>query len=261
MSESLRRVSEVARLAGVTVRTLHHYDAIGLLVPSRRSAKGYRLYTDDDLLRLQQIVIGRALGMSLERIRRTLDDPDFELAEALREQRALLVERQEQTRDMIRSIDVALVALDKEQEKKMDAKQLFDGFDPAEHEAEARQRWGSSAAFAESRRRTQDYGPEDWARIQEEARAIVEAWAAERRAGRAADAAPAMDLAEQHRLHIDRWFYPCDHAMHAGLAQLYVQDERFAAYFDRHGEGLARYVAAAIEANAARSDRLQGPDQ
>jgi DNA-binding transcriptional MerR regulator len=248
------RVSEVARLTGVTVRALHHYDEIGLLVPSRRSGKGYRLYTDDDLLRLQQIVIGRALGMSLERIRRSLDDPNFELREALTEQRALLVERFEQTETMIRSIDAALAAIDrKTRETEMDAKQLFDGFDPAKYEDEARERWGSTAAYAESQRRTSKYGPEDWARMKAEAEAIVVAFAEALRAGVAAEDEVAIELAERHRLHIDRWFYPCDRTMHAGLAELYVGDERFAAHFDRHGEGVARYVAAAIKANLARA--------
>ncbi|HVI03457.1 MAG TPA: MerR family transcriptional regulator [Enhygromyxa sp.] len=248
------RVSAVARLTGVTVRALHHYDEIGLLVPSRRSGKGYRLYTDDDLLRLQQIVIGRALGMSLERIRRSLDDPNFELREALAEQRALLVERFEQTEKMIRSIDAALAALDEKQEREMDAKQMFDGFDPAQYEDEARARWGSTEAYAESQRRTSKYGPEDWARMQAEAEAIVSAFAEALRAGVAAEDAQAIALAERHRLHIDRWFYACDRAMHARLAELYVGDERFAASFDRHGEGVALYVAAAIRANAARAN-------
>jgi MerR family transcriptional regulator, thiopeptide resistance regulator len=248
------RVSEVARLSGVTVRTLHHYDAIGLLVPSRRSAKGYRLYTGEDLLRLQQIVIGRALGMPLEQIRRTLDDPAFDLGEALREQRGLLVERFEQTRQMIANVDAALAAIDQQEEEKvMDAKQLFDGFDPSEYQAEVEQRWGSTPAYAESKRRTSRYGPEDWAAIKAEAAAIVEAFAAARAAGHAPDSNAAIDLAERHRGHIDRWFYPCSPAMHVGLGELYVADERFAASFDRHGEGLAEFVAAAIRANAERA--------
>ena len=77
------QVKEAAELSGVSVRTLHHYDEIGLLVPARRSAAGYRLYDDDDLLRLQQILIGRELGLPLEAIRRSLDDPSFDRRGAL----------------------------------------------------------------------------------------------------------------------------------------------------------------------------------
>src|SRR5690606_3201898 len=145
MSERHYRVSEVARLTGVTVRALHHYHEIGLLVPSRRSARGYRQYTDDDLLRLQQIVIGRALGMSLEHVRRMLDDPEFELEQALRQQRVLLVERFEQTQRRISSIDAALAALDQKRGNVMDAKQMLGGFDPTQYQDEARARWGSTA--------------------------------------------------------------------------------------------------------------------
>jgi len=81
------QVSEVARIAGVSVRALHHYDAIGLLVPSGRTEAGYRLYDDEDLLRLQQILIGRELGMPLEEIKRSLDDPNFDRRAALEKQR------------------------------------------------------------------------------------------------------------------------------------------------------------------------------
>jgi DNA-binding transcriptional MerR regulator len=104
-------VKDLARAAGVSVRTLHHYDAIGLLVPGARTAAGYRLYTDADLLRLQQILISRELGLSLEDIRRSLDDPRFDQKAALLEQRELLKDRVQQTEAMIRAVDVALRAL------------------------------------------------------------------------------------------------------------------------------------------------------
>ncbi len=106
------QVKDAARLAGVSIRTLHHYDSIGLLVPSARTGAGYRLYTDDDLLRLQQILIGRALGLSLEEIRRSLDDPKFDRKTALLDQKKRLRERARETEAMIRAIDVALAALD-----------------------------------------------------------------------------------------------------------------------------------------------------
>ena len=143
------RVKEVAAIAGITVRTLHHYDAIGLLVPSARSGKGYRLYSDEDLLRLQQIMIGRTLGMPLEAIRRLLDDPGFDRKAALLEQREQLADRVEQAEAMLRAVDEALAAMESK-ENDMDRKKLFDGFDPAAYEAEAKQRWGDTAAYAES---------------------------------------------------------------------------------------------------------------
>jgi DNA-binding transcriptional MerR regulator len=108
------QVKEVAEAAGVSIRTLHHYDAIGLLVPSERSAAGYRLYTDDDLVRLQQILIGRELGLALEEIRKLLDDPGFDRRQALLRQRAQLAERQERTTRMLHAVDAVLTAMREE---------------------------------------------------------------------------------------------------------------------------------------------------
>jgi DNA-binding transcriptional MerR regulator len=237
------------------VRTLHHYDAIGLLQPSGRSAKGYRLYDANDLLRLQQILIRRELGMSLEQIRRALDEPDFDLRAALLEQRAELEARRERTDHMLRSIDAALATLnphETEKETTMQIRELFDGFDPSEYEQEAEERWGNTQAFAESARRTKSYGPEQWQAIKSEADAINREFAQLFTAGAPADGEAARALAERHRLHIDRWFYPCSAQMHVGLGQMYVADERFAANYEKYATGLTRYIADAIEANAGK---------
>lgn len=106
MERRTYRVKDVARLARVTVRTLHHYDAIGLLVPSR-TRTGHRVYGEDDLLRLQQILIGRELGLPLEEIGCMLTDPHFDRRKALLEQRELLMRRASETEAMIRAIDSA----------------------------------------------------------------------------------------------------------------------------------------------------------
>ena len=154
------QVKDVARLTGVSVRTLHHYDAIGLLVPSGRTAAGYRLYTDADLLRLQQILIGRELGLPLEEIRQSLDDPRFDRKAALLDQRQRLHERARQADAMIRAIDTALAALDGSVTTgEMTMADLFDGFDPSRYEAEARERWGGTRAFDEVAERTKRYTP------------------------------------------------------------------------------------------------------
>jgi DNA-binding transcriptional MerR regulator len=241
----------LARLAGVTVRTLHHYDAIGLLSPKRRSGKGYRLYGADDLLRLQQIMIRRELGMSLEQIQLALDDPDFDLRTALLEQRTAIEARRQRSEDMLRNIDAALAALEQPQETTMNMRELFDGFDPADYEQEAEQRWGSSEAWAESKRRTKQYGPEDWKQMKAEADAINRELAQLLQSGAPPDGEAARALAERHRLHIDRWFYPCGPSMHVGLGHMYVADERFAANYEKYAVGLTAYLAAAIEANAS----------
>lgn len=233
-------------MARVSVRTLHHYDAIGLLVPSRRTASGYRLYDDDALLRLQQIVIGRELGLPLEEIRRSLDDPKFDRRRALLDQRAQLKERAAQATRMIQAIDRALEQAEQE-EQEGDMNEIFDGFT-----AEAEERWGDTDAYEESARRTKSYTKDDWDRQREEQASIYRDAVAAMQGGAKPEDVVAMDLAERHRLAIDRWFYPCSRRMHRDLAELYEADDRFAQNIDRFGVGLTPFLAEAIRANAAR---------
>lgn len=120
------------------------------------------------------------------------------------------------------------------------------------HQAEVEERWGHTEAYRESSRRTERYTDEDWTRIKGQQEAIEAGLADAMAAGDAADSERAMELAEGARQHIDRWFYPCTHAMHVGLAQLYTEDPRFRAHYEERAAGLAAYVRGAIEANAAR---------
>ncbi len=240
-------------MTGISVRALHHYDEIGLLVPRGRSRAGYRLYDDDDLLRLQQIVIGRELGLPLEEIRRSLDDPAFDRKRALLDQKRQLQERKDQTEAMIRAVDAALAVLDDGGSgDPMEMKTLFDGFDPSKYEAEARERWGKTDAYQESKKRTQRYSAEDWKKLEAEQAAIYADAAAAMKAGKAPSDEAVMDIADRHRLSIDRWFYPCSVALHCGLAAMYEGDARFAENIDKYGEGLTPFLVAAIRANAER---------
>ena len=251
------QVKEVAALSGVSIRALHHYDAIGLLVPSGRTEAGYRLYSDDDLLRLQQILIGRELGLSLEAIRRSLDDPHFDRRQALLAQRAEIAARVQRAEQMLRAVDAALIAIEETPMKTeglhMDMKEIFDGFDAAEYADEAEQRWGHTQAYKVSVRRTKSYTEADWRRMKDEQAAIYADAFAALEAGVRPDEQRAMDVAERHRLSIDRWFYPCSAKMHCGLADLWEADRRFADNIDQHGPGLTQFLAAAVRANAARS--------
>lgn len=251
MSAKTYLVREVARLSGVTVRTLHHYDSIGLLVPSGRTKAGYRLYTEDDLLKLQQILLWRELGFPLPEIRRVLDDPTFDRALALRRQRDELVRRGERTKAMIRSVDAALESLEGGK-KTMDAKKLFDGFDPALYEDEAKERWGDTEAYRESMRRTKGYTEKDWKRIKEEGQVLFQKLAEKMKQGAEPRDPEVVSLAEEHRRHIERWFYPLSREAHRGLGEMFVTDERFTANIDKLGEGLAQFLAEAIRANAER---------
>jgi hypothetical protein len=122
---------------------------------------------------------------------------------------------------------------------------MFEGFD--EYADEARERWGHTEAYQESMRRTKRYTKEDWARIKAEGESIESRLAELLEKGVPAESAVA--LAEEHRLHIDRWFYPCSKEHHLALGEMYVADARFRAHYDKRREGLAEYLAAAIRAS------------
>jgi DNA-binding transcriptional MerR regulator len=243
-------------MAGVSVRTLHHYDETGLLVPSSRSPAGYREYTSRDLDRLQEVLVYRRLGFSLDEIRELLDDPRHDRREALLRQRALLGQQVAELQAVARLVENTLTTM--EGATTMSEQQKFAGLgtferNEAEHGAEVRQRWGDTDAYAESARRTSSYSEGDWAAITAEGEAIESAWAEMLRAGQPADADAAMDVAERHRAHIDRWFYPCSHEMHANLAEMYVADPRFSEHYEQRATGLAAYVRDAVLANGLRS--------
>lgn len=246
-------VGEIAELAAVSVRTLHHYDEIGLLTPSVRTESGYRLYDDGDLAALQQVLFFKELGFALADIARIMHDPTFDRLEALRMQRRMLVDKSAQLSKMVEALDAALAAT--EGGVTLDPKDMFEAFgefDPKEYEKEAEERWGGTDAYAESMRRTKRYTKEDWLRIRAESDAVNSALAALMDEGVAADDPRAMDLAEEHRLQIERWFYPCSQEMHTGLGRMYVTDPRFAKNYEKVRSGLAQYMCDAIAANAAR---------
>jgi DNA-binding transcriptional MerR regulator len=235
-------VGEVARIARISVRTLHHYDEIGLVKPSGRSAAGYRFYTDTDLDRLQQVLFFRELELKLDDIVAILDDPGFDRRKTLIAQRALLLDRIEKHRVTLALVEKTIRALDGE--VTMTKEEMF--------ELEAKERWGDTEAYRISKERTKRYGKDDWARIKAEQESIFAAFAELAEEEVASTDVRAMDVAERHRLFVDRTFYPCARAMHAALGQMYVDDPRFAENFDKRRPGLAEYVRDAVIANARR---------
>jgi MerR family transcriptional regulator, thiopeptide resistance regulator len=133
-----------------------------------------------------------------------------------------------------------------------ESKDVFGDFDPQQYEAEAEQRWGGTDAYQESMRRTRSYRKQDWEVIKAEGGALYAELARLASAGVSPTSAEAMDLAEQHRAHITRWFYDCSPEIHRGLGQLYVDDARFTANLDRFGAGVAAFACQAFLANADR---------
>ncbi|MCX6371590.1 MAG: MerR family transcriptional regulator [Actinobacteria bacterium] len=253
------RVGEVVKLANVSVRTLHHYDEIGLLVPSARSAAGYRLYTAGDLERLQHVLFYREIGIGLEEIRDLMADTAFDRRTALAAQRDLLAKEVYRLEAMLDLIDKTLAA--QEEGIPMGQGEMFEvfgDFDPAEHEDEVLERWGKTDAYKESTRRTRRYTKADWTRFKTETDAINGDMAELMDEGVAPSDPRAIDAVERHRVLIDRWFYPCSHKMHAQLGQMYVADPRFAADYEKIRAGMAQYMCDAIAADAARAAREPG---
>jgi DNA-binding transcriptional MerR regulator len=247
-------VGDVARMAGISVRTLHHYDEIGLLVPGDRSAAGYRLYTATDVQRLRQILFYRELDFGLDEIGRILEQPGAVADDHLRTQHRLLRGRRDRDEALLHAIEHEMearkmgISLTPEEQL-----EIFGTAQLAEHQAEAEQRWGDSDAWKESQRRAATYTKQDWIEIKAEADANIAAFAAALRAGEPADGEVASAAAEEHREHISRRFYACGHEMHRNLAELYISDPRYMRTWDEIAPGFSQYVHDAIVANAERA--------
>ncbi len=247
-------VGKVASMAGVTIKTLHHYDEIRLLSPRGRSQAGYRIYGESDLQRLQQILFYRELGLALDEIATILDDPRTDAVGHLRRQRRLLTERIERLHEMVAAIDNEMEA------REMDIRltpeerlEVFGDFEPENHKEEVERRWGITEAYRQSRRRAAGYTKEEWVRMKAEQEEVEKNLAAASESGAAPESEQAMDAAEAHRRHIDRWFYDCGYEIHRGLGEMYVSDDRFRAHYDDLSPGLSEFIRDAAYANSERA--------
>lgn len=247
-------IGEVAKLAHISVRTLHHYDELGLLKPSERSDAGYRLYSPEDLERLQHVLFYKELGFGLDEIASLMADPKVDRARALIKQRGLIERQIRRFEAMLHLIDKTLVSLEGGfNMSKEEMFEVFGDFDPTKYEDEVKERWGHTDAYKESARRAKRYTKEDWKRFKDESHEITRAIASLIDQGVPPNDPRAMDAVERHRLQIDKWFYPCSREMHAELGKMYVADPRFTATYEKIRPGMAEYVRDATAANAARA--------
>jgi DNA-binding transcriptional MerR regulator len=246
-------VGSVARIAGITVRTLHHYDEIGLLSPGDRSNAGYRRYDDADLERLQRILFFRELGFGLDEIKTVMTDGGTDASAHLRQQHAMLLDRIARLKRMAAAVEKAMEArtmgINLTPEERFE---VFGDFKPEDHAAEVEERWGGTDAYRESQRRVASYTKADWDRIKAQGAAAIEKVVGAMRVGLPADSPDAMDGAEMHRQQITDAFYDCTSQIHVGLAEMYIADPRFTATYEKIAPGLAQYLHDAIKANAAR---------
>ncbi|WP_462418583.1 MerR family transcriptional regulator [Kytococcus sp. Marseille-QA3725] len=256
-------VGQAAELLGVTVRTLHHYEQIGLAGASNRSWSGYRLYAPQDMAVLRRVVFLRRLGLSLDRIREVLTGGD--VTAELRSRREEVMGQVEQLTGVLDAIDTALEAemnnnqqdnggyrISRDEQREVFGSTFAENLD--DYQAEAEQNWGDNPEWARSMERAKQYDKAQWQRISAESEQAMTELAAAMQAGEPANSQRSMDAAESHRQHISRWFYECTPQIHRGLGELYVTDPRFTATYEDVAEGLAAY---ARDAHAANADRLE----
>lgn len=237
-------VRQLAVLAGVTPRTLHYYDEIGLLQPSFIGNNGYRYYDEAAALRLQQILFFRELGMGLDKIRIAVDSADFDVEAALRGHRDALRNRVGRLEQLIATVDKTIMHL--RGQRAMSAKELFEGFDDetqARYEAEVAEKYGSHLV-EESRRRWKGYTGADKERILAEGGSIYRdlAMMIDR------DPADAEVQAAIGRWHDNiRAFYEPTPEIMRGLAQGYEEHPEFAAFYAAIHPDLPGFLRRAIE--------------
>lgn len=241
-------IGALATMAGISVRTLHHYDDVGLLPASGRTDSGYRTYSAADIDRLFEILTYRELGLGLAEIADVVDAPASRQT-ALEAARARTNHQITRLTAIRSRLDIEIAALTKGTPMTPEEKlSVFGDFDPDAHTAEAEERWGSAEAFAESSRRTSSYTVDDWAAINAEAAAIYTGFHTLATEGRSPHSAQAAALVDEHRAHITHWFYDCTREVHSGLGQMYDNDLRFAESIDKAGPGTAAFMSQAIAA-------------
>ena len=242
-------IKQLADLAGVTVRTLHHYDQIGLLKPERETSNEYRRYGKEELLRLQQIMFFRELELPLEGIQNILDDTAFDVVGALEKHRELIELKKKRMQNLLKTIDKTIKKLN--QETTMQDDELYDGFSKEELEAwnkEAKERWGHTAQYKQSAGKYESLSKEEKLKMKKNADALMEAIVANM--DKAPDSPEVQVLVQQHYDSL-KFFYEPNLEMYRGLADLYVGyqgDTRFRAYFEKYDEKLPEFMRDAIYA-------------
>ena len=238
-------VQQLATLAGVTTRTLHHYDEIGLLKAARKS-NGYRQYGEAELLKLQQIMFFRELEFPLKDIGKILNEPTFDITTALSDHRKLIEIKRRRMDDLLKTIDKTLNKI--KCKKTMEDTELYDGFSKEEAEAyakEAKERWGTTEAYKQSKERTAKMSKEDMRRIQEAGDLLLKEIV--KNMDRAPDSPQVQALIAKHYDGL-RAFYEPGIAMYRGLGTMYVEDERFGVFFKKYHEDLPAFMRDAMHA-------------
>jgi DNA-binding transcriptional MerR regulator len=239
-------INKLAKLAGVSVRTLHYYDAIGLLKPSRVGENSYRYYEEADLSRLQQILFFRELDFPLEKIKEIMHAQSYSPLEALEEQKQLLEIKKKHVEGLLATITQTIRSMKGGESMSNDDK--FSAFnDPTyqQHKDEAEKRWGLTDAYKQSMERVGKMTKADLEAIKAEQEDYTQKLAMLFTRGAAVDSVEVQDQVDRHYKQMCR-FYDPSYEMYKGLGQMYVQDPRFTATYDAYVHGLAVFLRDAM---------------
>jgi DNA-binding transcriptional MerR regulator len=234
-------VQQLATLAGVSVRTLHYYDEVGLLKPSAIKKNGYRSYEEPELLKLQQILFFRELDFPIEEIRRITSSPTFDIRRALRDHRTMIELKKKRLTKLMSTIDTTIQKL--EQEKSMDdkdMKELYETFGEdtiTKYAEEVKQRWGHTDAYKQSMERASKMTKADYEKYKHDADIFMKKVAETMDKG--ATSPEFQALIAEHFKSLSTWYEP-NFEMYRGLAKMYVEDPRFTAYYEKYRVGLAK---------------------
>jgi len=242
-------VQKLGRMAGVSTRTLRYYDEIGILKPARINSSGYRIYGQEEVDRLQQILFYRELGVSLESIKDIITSPDFDGIKALKEHKAKLLEKRLQLDLLISNVDKTIKL--KKGRIEMSDKEKFEGFkknmleeNEKKYGMEIRKKYGNEA-INKSNKKIKNMTEEEYEKITKLSNEIIETLKAAFKTGD-----PASELAQKaadlHREWLSFYWDSYSKEAHAGIAQMYVNDERFTAYYDKEQPGTAAFLRDAI---------------
>lgn len=236
------KINEVAKLAGVTVRTLHYYDKIGLLPPSKITKSGYRIYDNDVLETLQQILFFKELEFPLSDIKEIMSSPNYDRKATLAKQRELLLQKKNRLDKLIATLDAAISG-----EEHVD----FHAFDMSqinklkeEYAAEIKERWGDTEAYRESEQKTSGYDDVQWNLLKDEGAQILKLFGQNRHLK--PESEDAQNLVKRWKDYITFNFYDCTNEILSYLGLMYVEDERFTENIDRNGRGTAEFMSQAI---------------
>lgn len=233
------KIREFAELSGVSVRTLHHYDKIGLLKPTYIDEEtGYRYYNYGSVIRMQEILFYKELDFPLKKICEILESPDYNSEAALNSQRELLTLKKERLERLIMAIDDAI--------KGRNIMKNFDNSIFEKYKNEVKDKWGNTEAYKEYAEKSKDYSQDRYNIFEEGMNEIIDEFSLYAKSEVPVDSYGTQMLVQKLQKYITINFYTCTVEILSGLGKMYVADERFKKNIDKHGEGTASYMSRAI---------------